>query len=405
MIIIWHIPLIFASVEGFPFLWIFNPYSAIWLNPNEHHLKENDQKFQIFCYKSIPKTMLQIWRSVDLIFETAPLSYDIFPGINESDVQEKYKSQSIWHPSFWISGQKTTVGFPSFSQYCVGIASQDKYSIYLKVRTVNYWKVLQTILGLLFFVSAPSLSRNPFFHYTSAMSLGVLGSLLVLIYIISRFIPRKTTSYAVLLFGYSFVLYIFQMVWKDLNDIISKYMDLLLAYCLIAGFISFLLCYRLGPVQNIRTLNIIQWCMQIIATLLIYLSSEYREVSTAIILILITARSIPTKWIVKFHRIWYRFFPPKIQLITELEFIEQGHTETKKALNHLRQYCNSPDCNAWKTIRKLKDPIRFAEFMDTGRHCTDEELLHYNSEDFGEFESEDSDTELENTRNNYQNCS
>ncbi|GBM26437.1 hypothetical protein AVEN_126943-1, partial [Araneus ventricosus] len=94
-----------------------------------------------------------------LIFENAPLSYEIFPGVNESDVHEKFISKSIWHASSWISGQKTTVNFPAFSQYCVGIASSERYAIFLKVRTANYWKLLQAVLGMLLFISAPSLSR------------------------------------------------------------------------------------------------------------------------------------------------------------------------------------------------------------------------------------------------------
>ncbi|GFV39402.1 nuclear envelope integral membrane protein 1 [Trichonephila clavipes] len=339
--------------------------AVIWLQANNNHFKQNDEQFQVFCYKSIPKTILQIWRSVELILENAPLSYDVFLGANETD-------------------------------YCVGIAAKDKYAIFLKVRTVNYWKLLQTMLGLLLLMSAPSLSRNPFFHYTSAVSLGVLGSLLVLIYVASRFIPKKSTSYAVMIFGYSFLLYIVQLLWKDLNDIISKYMDLLLGYCVFAAFVSFIVCYRLGPIQNIRTFNIIQWSMQTIAVLLIYLSSEYREVSTAIILIIFTIRMIPSRWITKFRHVWYRLFPPKVKLLTELEFIEQGHIETKKALENLRKYCSSPDCDVWKTVTRLKNPVRFAEFIDSGRHYTDQELLRYNSEDL-ELDDE-SDTEpLENS--------
>lgn len=60
-----------------------------------------------------------------------------------------------------------------------------------------------------------------------------------------------------------------------------------------------------------------------------------------------------------FQSFRYRLFPPKVKLLTELEFIEQGHVETKKALEDLRKYCSSPDCNVWKTVTRLKDPIRY----------------------------------------------
>ncbi|KFM78866.1 Transmembrane protein 194A, partial [Stegodyphus mimosarum] len=121
---------------------------------------------------------------------------------------------------------------------------------------------------------------------------------------------------------------------------------------------------------------------QVIAVLVIFFSSEYREVSTAIVLILVTGKWIPIKWLIKFQYLWYRFFPPKVKLLTELEYIEQGHIETKKALENLRKYCRSPDCNAWKVIAKLRNPVRFAQFIENGTQYTDEELLEYNSEEF-----------------------
>ena len=54
-----------------------------------------------------------------------------------------------------------------------------------------------------------------------------------------------------------------------------------------------------------------------------------------------------------------RKFPPKTKLLTDDEYHEQGVRETAKALQELRGYCSSPDCNAWKTVLKLKEPVRY----------------------------------------------
>ncbi|XP_035226920.1 nuclear envelope integral membrane protein 1-like isoform X2 [Stegodyphus dumicola] len=306
----------------------------------------------------------------------------MFSGDNETDVFNKYGEKSTWLPTSWLYEQDKTIGFPAFSEYCVGLYTGDSYVLSLEVRTINYWRFLQTVIGILLFLSAPSLSRNPFFHYTSGVSFGVLASLLILFYVVSRFIPKKSASYLVLAFGWSFVLYILQVLWRDLNNIVSNYKDIIMVYCFVVAFLSFLVCYRFGPVENIRTFKIIQYSMQVIAVLVIFFSSEYREVSTAIVLILVTGKWIPIKWLIKFQYLWYRFFPPKVKLLTELEYIEQGHIETKKALENLRQYCHSPDCNAWKVIAKLRNPVRFAQFIENGTQYTDEELLEYNSEEF-----------------------
>jgi hypothetical protein len=59
----------------------------------------------------------------------------------------------------------------------------------------------------------------------------------------------------------------------------------------------------------------------------------------------------------------YRLFPPKIKLLTEDEYIIQGNIETKRELDKLRDYCRSPECQAWKMISKLKSPQRYFMFV------------------------------------------
>lgn len=51
-------------------------------------------------------------------------------------------------------------------------------------------------------------------------------------------------------------------------------------------------------------------------------------------------------------------FPDRRRLLTEDEYRIEGIKETNKALNELKGYCSSPDCNPWKTVLRLKDPIR-----------------------------------------------
>ena len=53
-----------------------------------------------------------------------------------------------------------------------------------------------------------------------------------------------------------------------------------------------------------------------------------------------------------------RLFPRRHRFLTEEEYILEGEVETKKALSELRQYCRSPDCNAWKVISRLNSPSR-----------------------------------------------
>lgn len=77
----------------------------------------------------------------------------------------------------------------------------------------------------------------------------------------------------------------------------------------------------------------------------------------------------------------HRLFPPKTRLLTEEEYIQQASIETKKALEQLQGFCQSPRCNAWKTITQLKSPMRFSEFVEGSSHLTDQELMSYDYED------------------------
>lgn len=56
-----------------------------------------------------------------------------------------------------------------------------------------------------------------------------------------------------------------------------------------------------------------------------------------------------------FHRLLPRS-KPKPRILSEEEYIQQAIVETPKALEELRKYCKSPNCDSWKVVSKLRDP-------------------------------------------------
>ncbi|XP_007467859.1 PREDICTED: transmembrane protein 194A [Lipotes vexillifer] len=70
--------------------------------------------------------------------------------------------------------------------------------------------------------------------------------------------------------------------------------------------------------------------------------------------------------------------PPR--LLTEEEYRIQGEVETRKALEKLREYCNSPDCSAWKTVSRIQSPKRFADFVEGSFHLTPNEVSVHEQE-------------------------
>ena len=57
---------------------------------------------------------------------------------------------------------------------------------------------------------------------------------------------------------------------------IDRYYHWVIAYVLGAGVVSFAVIYRLGPPSNPRTLNLIQWAMQLAGLATIVLSSYHQ---------------------------------------------------------------------------------------------------------------------------------
>lgn len=47
---------------------------------------------------------------------------------------------------------------------------------------------------------------------------------------------------------------------------------------------------------------------------------------------------------------------PKPKLLSEDEYIQQALVETPRALEELRKYCQSPNCDSWKVVSRLHDP-------------------------------------------------
>ena len=68
-----------------------------------------------------------------------PNSFNFYPGVNETEVNDNYLSKSTWDPALIFSGSASTIDFPAFSPYCVGIFSREKYSFELKVRSKYFF--------------------------------------------------------------------------------------------------------------------------------------------------------------------------------------------------------------------------------------------------------------------------
>lgn len=72
----------------------------------------------------------------------------------------------------------------------------------------------------------------------------------------------------------------------------------------VAGLISFAAVYRYGPLTDKRSINLVQWSMQLTALLGVFFSSQYREATLGIVLVMVTYHNIPDKWKAKAQTYW-----------------------------------------------------------------------------------------------------
>ncbi|XP_025832391.1 nuclear envelope integral membrane protein 1 isoform X2 [Agrilus planipennis] len=343
----------------------------------EHVPGKNKDDFQIYCYKGRPKSIVYIWQSISLQIHSPSNNFVYYEGKSPEEVKKEYLDHhSRWMLNFFTWKQKAFKLDP-FGVSCIGISSSEFYSIHLNVIRVDYWKILSLITGVILFLWADRLSVNPIFYYLCGISFGICASFLILIYFFSKLFPKKPMVYGVAVCGWTVGVYFAQLVWENMQIILLNYQMYVAWYILGTGLISFIVCYRWGPVTNQRTKNLIRWTLQGVGLLAVFFSSHFQEAAMGQVIILLTLHNFPDKWIKMTKTYWKRKFPPKVRLLTNDEYYQQGVRETTKALEDLRKYCSSPECNQWKTALKLKDVKRFASFIEGDSHISDDEILEY----------------------------
>merc|ERR1711874_264600 len=181
--------------------------------------------------------------------------------------------------------------------------------------------------------------------------------------------------------------------WYNIKDYLTEqYFHWLIGYLLLAGVISFAVMYRMGPPDNPRTLNLIQWSMQFVGLSAVVMSSYHQPASMLLALLLLLWSGVPASWksacLTQYRK---RFNRPKVRLMTEDEYSSQALIETRKALEELRNYCKSPQCPQWKTVSRLASPRRFAEFIEGSPHLTEDEVIEYSQWEEDETDDEDDD--------------
>uniref|UniRef100_A0A8C2KWV2 Nuclear envelope integral membrane protein 2 n=1 Tax=Cyprinus carpio TaxID=7962 RepID=A0A8C2KWV2_CYPCA len=274
--------------------------------------------------------------------------------------------------------------------------SNTEYTLHVSNKRLNRMCFLLFVCGLVLFFGAGNICRSPLFFYTTGVILGVIATFVFLTLVLRNFIPTRGLFLVLLGAGSGLSYMGIQKVLNEWDDIVTEHWMELLVYVLISGLFSFAVCYKHGPITNKHTLNFMSWCMQVVGMVLVYYGITFPPACYVLIMFLLCWKILPLAWSL-LHLIWSLlmwirslFFSflglfrrrkrPKVRLLTEEEYREQGEIHTRASLDELREHCNRPGFPAWDTVLRLRSPHRYAEFLRSGSHITQEELQNHENQ-------------------------
>ncbi|XP_075560272.1 nuclear envelope integral membrane protein-like [Dermacentor variabilis] len=267
--------------------------SAVLLE--EHRVYSSPQKYDyvggidVYCWEPPhdAPSYLDVFRTTAVEFSVAPDDLQLFTGEDEQTVQQKYFHSGVDF-SFWATKLQRKVSFlNSRHRRCLGVFSRGAYEFEF-VRSVNHRGIAQFCFGIVAFFVAPVVSRSAAVFYTCGTSIGVFAFLLVAVFLVSRLLPRRAAGYALVLFGWSLVVSWLEFLWSNVQDVVDNYRHFVVCYVVGSAAMSFAVCYRVGPPSNPRTLNLIQWSLQLIGLACVYFSSDRSDVMAGVVIVMVS---------------------------------------------------------------------------------------------------------------------
>uniref|UniRef100_A0A8C5IFJ1 Nuclear envelope integral membrane protein 1 n=1 Tax=Junco hyemalis TaxID=40217 RepID=A0A8C5IFJ1_JUNHY len=255
---------------------------------------------QRFCYTN---TRTPRWNDVWTRTQIRVTS-DRMLRVTQVDSEEELEKFSLWNVVFsFLRGKlnDTSIDVDLYSnKTCLKVELLEpgtRYNVTLS-RRFDPKLFLVFFLGLLLFFCGDSLSRSQIFYYSAGISVGLLASLLVLVYMMSKVMPKKSPVYFLLVGGWSFSLYLLQLIFKNLQEICKSYWQYLLGYLLSVGLLSFAVCYRYGPLENERSINLLSWALQLLGLLLIYSGIQIHPIALGLVLVAVCTKNLdyPLQW-------------------------------------------------------------------------------------------------------------
>ncbi|XP_063551473.1 nuclear envelope integral membrane protein 2 isoform X3 [Gorilla gorilla gorilla] len=290
--------------------------------------------------------------------------------------------------NFWIpeeSNEITIIINPYRETVCFSVEPVKKifnYMIHVNRNIMDFKLFLVFVAGVFLFFYARTLSQSPTFYYSSGTVLGVLMTLVFVLLLVKRFIPKYSTFWALMVGCWFASVYIVCQLMEDLKWLWYENRIYVLGYVLIVGFFSFVVCYKHGPLADDRSRSLLMWMLRLLSLVLVYAGVAVPQFAYAAIILLMSSWSLHyplracsyMRWKMKQ---WFTSKELVVKYLTEDEYREQADAETNSALEELRRACRKPDFPSWLVVSRLHTPSKFADFVLGGSHLSPEEIsLH-----------------------------
>lgn len=149
------------------------------------------ERMNIYCYGGREKDLALLLQSITLNINIDSDDFTFFSGHSPEDVEVAHQShKSIFSFNPLSRSKKRIMNLNPFNQTCIGLQTAEEYQVSLNLIRLDLLKLAMLVGGIFVFFSASRLSRNDAFFYLSGISLGNFASVLVLIWFISKLIPK-----------------------------------------------------------------------------------------------------------------------------------------------------------------------------------------------------------------------
>ncbi|XP_052048878.1 nuclear envelope integral membrane protein 2 isoform X2 [Apodemus sylvaticus] len=292
----------------------------------------------------------------------------------------KCVTHNFWAPE--ETKEMTIVFSPYGETVCFSVKPVGRiltYIVSVNRNIVDFKLFLVFVTGVLLFFYAKTLSQSPVFYYCSGTMLGILMTLVFVLLMAKKHIPKYSTFGALMVGCWFASVYVLCQLVEALKWLWCGNTMFALGYVSVVGLCSFAACYSHGPLADEGSRDLLMWTLRLLSLVLVYTGMAVPHFAYAVMILLLSSWSLhylqrAFSYLRRKMRPWFTAEAPVVRYLTEDEYREQAEAETASALEELRQACCRPDFPSWLAVSRLQAPKKFAEFVLGASHLSPEEV-------------------------------